>query len=93
MVSYSRGEDYPYTVGLIENTTYEDAYPSLAINTPADGLITYIDGVAYGSNDTAALISVSSIYATTDSEYTPVWICKKKKAWNNEHQLNNNSQM
>ncbi|KAF3762797.1 hypothetical protein M406DRAFT_219488, partial [Cryphonectria parasitica EP155] len=67
MVSYTRGVDYPYTVGLIENTTYEDAYPSLDINTPSGDLITYIDGVPYGSNDTAALISVSSLYASTDN--------------------------
>lgn len=67
MVSYTRGSDYAFTVGLIENTTYEDAYPSAEINTPAGGLYEYIDGVAYGSNDTAALISVSSLYSTTDS--------------------------
>lgn len=67
MVSYSRGTDYDFTVGLIENTTYEDAYPSLEINTPSGDLITYIDGIAYGNNDTAALISVSSLYTSTDS--------------------------
>lgn len=35
LVSYTRGEDYPYTLGLVENTTYEDAYPTAEINTPA----------------------------------------------------------
>lgn len=68
MVSYARGSDYAFTVGLIENTTYEDAYPSADINMPAGGLYEYIDGVAYGSNDTSALISVSSLYASTDSK-------------------------
>ncbi|KAJ4394904.1 hypothetical protein N0V93_004124 [Gnomoniopsis smithogilvyi] len=37
---------YAFTVGLLENTTYEDAYPSVEINTPIGDLITYIDGVA-----------------------------------------------
>lgn len=68
MVSYIRGSNYASTSGLIENTTYEEAYPSAEINTPAGGLHEYIDGVAYGSNDTAALISVSSLYASTGSE-------------------------
>lgn len=67
IVSYTRGEGYPYTLGLVENTTFEDAYPTVDINTPAGGLITYIDGVAYGSNDSTALISVSSVYTSTDS--------------------------
>lgn len=69
MVSYTRGEGDPYTMGLVENTTYEDAYPSLEVNTPVGDLITYLDGVAYGSNDSAALISVSSVYTSTDSAY------------------------
>lgn len=69
MLSYTRGTGYAFTVGLVENATYEDAYPSLEINTPAGDLITYIDGVAYGNNDTASLISVSTLYTSTDSAY------------------------
>lgn len=70
MVSYTRGSDYAFTVGLVANSTHEDAYPSAEINTPAGGLYEYIDGVAYGSNDSASLISVTTLYTSTDSEPT-----------------------
>lgn len=67
LICYPRlNDDYPFTLGSISNTTGETAYPSLAYNTPEGGLYTIRDGVAYGSNSSSALISVSSVFVTTN---------------------------
>lgn len=69
IVCYARGEENAYTLGMVSNTTAEVAYPSLAYNTPADGLYQMIDGIPYGSNSTDALISVSSVFITTNGKF------------------------
>jgi hypothetical protein len=67
LLCYPRlGNDYPFTLGFIANTLGETAYPSLDHNTPEGGLYTIRDGVAYGSNSSSALISVSSVFVTTN---------------------------
>ena len=66
LVVYPRGENSSYTLGLVNNTTSEEAYPTLAYNTPSENLYTMIDGVPYGSNSSDALISASSVFITTN---------------------------
>lgn len=66
LVVYPRGENSSYTLGLVNDTTSEEAYPSLAYNTPNGSLYTMVDGVPYGSNSSDALISASSVFITTN---------------------------
>lgn len=71
LICYPRiSDDYPFTLGYVVNTTAEAAYPTADYNTPEDGLCTIRDGIAYGSNSSTALISVSSLFVTTDGMST-----------------------
>jgi hypothetical protein len=79
---YTRGT-YAYTLGEIVNTTAEVAYPSQELNTPAGGLYSQINGIDFGSNDSAAFISVQALYITPDDT---LWVLDTGRPSINESQ-------
>lgn len=76
-VSYTRG-DYEYTLGEVVNKTAEKAYPSQALNLLPSELNTTWNGIAFGSGNSSAFISVQALYITpaTNSGNRPetLWV-------------------
>ncbi|KAL1305324.1 hypothetical protein AAFC00_002224 [Neodothiora populina] len=62
-VSYTRG-DYEYTLGEVVNKTAERPYPSSALNLPPDMLNVTWNGIAFGSGNASAFVSVQALYIT-----------------------------
>ena len=62
-VSYTRG-DYRYTLGETINRTAERAYPSQDLNLPPSQLSSSYNGIAFGSANRSAFISVQALYIT-----------------------------
>lgn len=91
LVCYPRiNDDYPFTLGYVVNGTAEAAYPSANYNTPEGGLYTIRDGIAYGSNSSTALISVSSVFVTTDG-MSPIRKQEIYSARDENNMINNES--
>ncbi|OQN95674.1 hypothetical protein B0A48_18198 [Cryoendolithus antarcticus] len=67
--TYTRGS-YRYTLGVVVNETAEEPYPSLALNLPVNELNTTWHGIAFGSDNANAFISVQALYITPPSNYT-----------------------
>ncbi|KAI4768521.1 hypothetical protein E4T44_14437, partial [Aureobasidium sp. EXF-8845] len=74
-VSYTRG-DYEYTVGEVVNKTAERPYPSQALQLPVDSLNTTWNGIAFGSGNSTAFVSVQALYITPETSTRPetLWI-------------------
>ncbi|BFZ55503.1 hypothetical protein PYCC9005_002544 [Savitreella phatthalungensis] len=74
-VSYTRG-DYRYTLGETVNKTAERAYPSLDLNLPVSRLNTSFNGIAFGSDNSSAFISVQALYITPQTSSRPetLWV-------------------
>ncbi|KAH0283084.1 hypothetical protein M436DRAFT_51619 [Aureobasidium namibiae CBS 147.97] len=74
-VSYTRG-DYEYTVGEVVNKTAEKPYPSQALQLPVDSLNTTWNGIAFGSGNSSAFVSVQALYITPQTSTRPetLWI-------------------
>jgi len=81
-VCYTRGT-YAYTLGEIVNQTAEQAYPSLALNTPPGGLYNVTNGIQLGSNDPNIFISVQALYITPDDT---LWVLDTGRPTINESQ-------
>ncbi|KAK3074263.1 hypothetical protein LTR53_003424 [Teratosphaeriaceae sp. CCFEE 6253] len=68
--TYTRGSDV-YTLGVVVNETAEAPYPSAALNLPPDQLNTTWHGIAFGSGNASALISVQAVYVTPQTSSRP----------------------
>ncbi|KAI9049604.1 hypothetical protein LZ554_006630 [Drepanopeziza brunnea f. sp. 'monogermtubi'] len=79
---YTRGT-YAYTLGEIVNQTAEEAYPSLALNTPPGGLYTTMNGIQFGSEDSNTFISVQALFITPDDT---LWVLDTGRPSINESQ-------
>jgi hypothetical protein len=79
---YTRGT-YAYTLGEIVNTTAEVAYPSQELKTPAGGLYSQVNGIEFGSIDSAAFISVQALYITPEDT---LWVLDTGRPSINESQ-------
>jgi len=79
---YTRGT-YAYTLGEIVNQTAEQAYPSLAPNTPPRGLYDVLNSIQFGSNDSNTFISVQALYITPDDT---LWVLDTSRPTINESQ-------
>ncbi|KAN0102847.1 Major royal jelly domain containing protein [Hyaloscypha variabilis] len=79
---YTRGT-YTYTLGEIVNQTAEQAYPSLAPNTPPRGLYDVLNSIQFGSNDSNTFISVQALYITPDDT---LWVLDTSRPTINESQ-------
>jgi len=74
-ISYTRG-DYEYTLGVVVNETAEAPYPNSALNLPPDQLNTTWNGIAFGSGNASAFVSVQALYITGESSTRPetLWV-------------------
>ncbi|GAB7337013.1 hypothetical protein MBLNU457_g2427t1 [Dothideomycetes sp. NU457] len=74
-VCYTRGS-YEYTLGEAVNQTAEAAYPSQALQVAPDELNTTIAGIAFGSANRTAFISVQALYITPQTSSRPetLWV-------------------
>lgn len=73
--TYTRG-DYEYTLGVIVNKTAEIPYPSAALNLPPNQLNTSWHGIAFGSGNASAFISVQAVYISSATVSRPetLWV-------------------
>ncbi|KAK4544579.1 hypothetical protein LTR36_004151 [Oleoguttula mirabilis] len=73
--TYTRGTDQ-YTLGVVVNETAEEPYPSAALNLGPDELNTTWHGIAFGSGNASAFISVQAVYVTSKTSTRPetLWV-------------------
>ncbi|KAK5116534.1 hypothetical protein LTR85_009159 [Meristemomyces frigidus] len=73
--TYTRGTD-EYTLGVVVNETAEEPYPSAALNLGPDELNTTWHGIAFGSGNASAFISVQAVYITSNTSTRPetLWV-------------------
>ncbi|EMC96369.1 hypothetical protein BAUCODRAFT_33697 [Baudoinia panamericana UAMH 10762] len=73
--SYTRGS-YNYTLGVVTNLTAEAPYPNAALNLPPSALNTTWNGIAFGSGNASAFISVQALYITSNNSRRPetLWV-------------------
>ncbi|KAK4553778.1 hypothetical protein LTR86_009276 [Recurvomyces mirabilis] len=73
--TYTRGSDR-YTLGVVVNKTAEAPYPNLALNLPVDQLNTTWNGIAFGSGNASAFVSVQAVYVTSKTSTRPetLWV-------------------